>query len=55
MQFPKSTFILPFVFLLNKGTLFWPINLTNGITDRHFISEQFDILFAIFGLVVQKL
>ena len=25
------------------------------LTDRHFIAENFDILFAIFGLVVQKL
>ena len=26
-----------------------------ALTDRHFIAEHFDILFAIFGLVVQKL
>ena len=25
------------------------------LTDRHFIAVHFDILFAIFGLVVQKL
>ena len=25
------------------------------LTDRHFIAEHFDILFVIFGLVVQKI
>ena len=26
-----------------------------ALTDRHFIAEHFDILFAIFGLMVQKI
>ena len=34
---------------------FGQLILTMALTDRHFIAEHFDILFAIFGLMVQKI
>ena len=55
MDFPNSIHILPFLFLFNKAIYFGHIILPMALTDRHFIAEHFDILFAIFGLVVQKL
>ena len=44
-----------FCFYSIKAIYFGQLILPMALTDRHFIAEHFDILFAIFGLVVQKL
>ena len=55
MDFPISIYILPFLFLLNKAIYFGQLILPSALTDRHFVAEHFGILFAFFGLMVQKL